>query len=82
MEPKYIKEYKKPKRDKIWCIGPSSNYNKGKPYMGKRGNNVASVDVTQCSQWLDLLPKNSRVYACHGTLSCVEPIQLIELAMG
>ncbi|MBA0749723.1 hypothetical protein Gogos_003621 [Gossypium gossypioides] len=50
--------------------------------MRKRGNNVASVDVTQCSEWLDLLPENSGVYACHGTLSCVEPIQLIELAIG
>lgn len=69
-----VKEYRKAKRDKIWCIGPSSKHNKGKPDVGKRGNNVASVDVTQCLQWLDLLPKNSGVYACHGTLSCVEPI--------
>ncbi|MFQ6646355.1 hypothetical protein Gotur_020099 [Gossypium turneri] len=77
-----LKEYRKAKRDKIWCIRLSSNYNKRKPDMRKRGNNVASVDVTQCSEWLDLLPENSGVYACHGTLSCVEPIQLIELAIG
>ena len=55
--------------------------NKGKLDIAQRGNN-ASADVIQCLQWLDSWPQNSVVYACLGTLSCVAPMQLIELALG
>ncbi|KAK8996013.1 hypothetical protein V6N11_076263 [Hibiscus sabdariffa] len=82
LESNYVEEYRKVKGDKIWCIGPLSNCNKGKPDMAQRGNDTVSVDVAQCLQWLDSWPENSVVYACLGTISCVEPIQLIELATG
>ncbi|GMJ12075.1 hypothetical protein like AT2G36780 [Hibiscus trionum] len=82
LEAKYIEEYKKAKGDKIWCIGPLSNCNKGKPDMAQRGNDIVSIDETRCLHWLDSWPENSVVYASLGTLSCVQPIQLIELAIG
>ncbi|KAE8684833.1 putative Tetratricopeptide repeat-like superfamily protein [Hibiscus syriacus] len=82
LEAKYVESYKKARGNKIWCIGSLSNCNKGKPDMARRGNDVVSVDETQCLQWLDPWPENSVVYACLGTLSCVEPIQLVELAIA
>ncbi|XVF07800.1 hypothetical protein REPUB_Repub06bG0171000 [Reevesia pubescens] len=81
LESGYVEEYRKAKGDKIWCIGPVSLCNKGKLDMAQRGNK-ASVDVIQCLQWLDSWPQNTVVYACLGTLSCVAPMQLIELALG
>ncbi|XVE96566.1 hypothetical protein REPUB_Repub02eG0233700 [Reevesia pubescens] len=49
--------------------------------MSQRGNEP-SVDAIQCLKWLDSCPQNSVVYACLGTLSCIAPMQLIELALG
>ncbi|EOY08012.1 UDP-Glycosyltransferase superfamily protein [Theobroma cacao] len=81
LESGYIEEYRKAKGDKIWCIGPVSLYNKGKLDKAQRGNK-ASVEVIQCLQWLDSWPQNSVVYASLGTLSCVAPMQLTEMALG
>ena len=55
--------------------------NNGKLDMAQRGNK-ASADVIQCLQWFDSWPQNSVVYACLGKLSCIAPMQLIELALG
>ncbi|XWS43528.1 hypothetical protein CRYUN_Cryun16bG0111700 [Craigia yunnanensis] len=49
--------------------------------MAQRGNN-ASANVIQCLQWLDSWSQNSAVYACLGKLSCIAPMQLIELSLG
>ncbi|XVF55568.1 hypothetical protein PTKIN_Ptkin06aG0046400 [Pterospermum kingtungense] len=77
----YVEAYKKAKGDKIWCIGPVSLCNKEKLDMSQRGNKT-SADVVQRLQWLDSRPQNSVIYACLGTLSCVAPMQLVELALA
>ncbi|XWS43523.1 hypothetical protein CRYUN_Cryun16bG0111200 [Craigia yunnanensis] len=55
--------------------------NKAKLDMAQRGNK-ASADVIQCLQCLIHGHRNSIVYACIGKLSCIAPMQLIELALG
>jgi hypothetical protein len=81
LETEYIKEYRKVKGGKAWCIGPVSLYNKDTLDKSQRGNK-SSIDEVQCLKWLDLWPANSVLYACLGTLSCLEPRQLIELGLG
>jgi UDP-glucosyl transferase 73C len=81
LEPEYIKEYRKVKGGKVWCIGPVSLYNKDTLDKSQRGNK-SSIDEIQCLKWLDLWPACSVLYACLGTLSCLEPKQLIQLGLG
>ncbi|KAF8395299.1 hypothetical protein HHK36_019242 [Tetracentron sinense] len=81
LEPGYVKEYKKTKGDKVWCIGPVSLCNKEILDKVERGNK-ASIDGNQCLKWLDSKQPSSVVYACLGSTCRLIPSQLIEIGMG
>ncbi|KAI3706688.1 hypothetical protein L6452_24605 [Arctium lappa] len=79
LEQEYVDEYKKLKGGKVWCIGPLSlctdndNAQRGK---------IVSISEQRCMEWLDLRQHGSVVYACLGSVSRVNPMQLIELGLG
>ncbi|XP_004306178.1 PREDICTED: UDP-glycosyltransferase 73C1-like [Fragaria vesca subsp. vesca] len=81
LEPAYVQEYKKVKKDKVWCVGPASLCNKDDLDKAQRGNK-ASVDEHYCLKWLDSWEPSSVLYACFGSLCNLIPAQLIELALG
>ncbi|KAK9290397.1 hypothetical protein L1049_008566 [Liquidambar formosana] len=81
LEPAYVKEFRKVRGEKVWCIGPVSLCNKEDLGKAERGNK-ASTDETQCLKWLDSWEPSSVVYACLGSLSHLTPPQLIELGLG
>ena len=81
LEPAYLKEYKKIKGEKIWCIGPVSLCNKDSLDKAQRGNK-ASTDENKCLKWLDSWAPGSVIYACLGSLNRLTPEQLIELGLG
>ncbi|RVX11993.1 UDP-glycosyltransferase 73C3 [Vitis vinifera] len=81
LEPRYVKEYKRIKGDKVWCIGPVSACNKLNLDKAERGKK-ALVDENQCLRWLDSWEPNSVVYACLGSISGLTALQLIELGLG
>jgi hypothetical protein len=82
LEPAYIKEYKKARNDKVWCVGPVSLCNKNDLEKAQRGNIKASMDEHQCMKWLNSREPSSVVYVCLGSLCNLIPSQLIELGMG
>ncbi|WOG92675.1 hypothetical protein DCAR_0311950 [Daucus carota subsp. sativus] len=83
LEKNYVDEFKKLKRDKVWCVGPLSLCNKDNLDKAQRGNNVIN-DHHKCLNWLDLQKPASVIYVCLGSLSslAVTRGQLIELALG
>ena len=81
LEPAYVKEYKKAREDKVWCIGPVSLCNKDHLDKAERGNK-ASIEEHQCMKWLDSQEPCSVVYVCLGSLCNLIPSQLIELGLG
>ncbi|KAJ4710086.1 Glycosyltransferase [Melia azedarach] len=81
LEPAYIKEFKKTKHDKFWCVGPVSLANKDYLDKAQRGNN-SSVDEHQCLEWLDSQDPGSVVYACFGSVCNLISSQLMELGLG
>ncbi|XWS58756.1 hypothetical protein CRYUN_Cryun08bG0061300 [Craigia yunnanensis] len=68
MEPEYVKEYRKARGNKVWCIGPVSLCNKDALDKAQRGKK-ASVDEHQCLGWLDSQKPGSVIYACLGSQS-------------
>ncbi|KAL5546023.1 hypothetical protein UlMin_005710 [Ulmus minor] len=81
LEPTYVKEYKKKRRDKVWCVGPVSLCNKNHTDKAQSGNK-SSVDEDQCLKWLDSWKPSSVVYVCLGSLCNLIPSHLIELGLG
>uniref|UniRef100_A0A2N9GNX3 Glycosyltransferase n=1 Tax=Fagus sylvatica TaxID=28930 RepID=A0A2N9GNX3_FAGSY len=81
LEPAYVKEYKKAREDKVWCIGPVSLCNKDYLDKAERGNK-ASIEEYQCLKWLDSQEPSSVLYVCLGSLCNLIPSQLIELGLG
>uniref|UniRef100_A0AAT9PXX3 Glycosyltransferase n=1 Tax=Panax notoginseng TaxID=44586 RepID=A0AAT9PXX3_9APIA len=81
LEPEYVKEYKKVKGKKIWCIGPVSLCNKDTLDKVERGNK-ASIDERDCLNWLGSQEPSSVVYVCLGSLSRLATSQMIELGLG
>ncbi|KAK1357262.1 Glycosyltransferase [Heracleum sosnowskyi] len=81
LEKNYVDEFKKLKRDKVWCVGPLSLSNKDSLDKAQRGNN-ATNDEYKCLNWLDIQKPGSVIYACLGSLSSLTRGQLIELALG
>ncbi|KAI3522882.1 hypothetical protein L1887_00934 [Cichorium endivia] len=81
LEPDYIKELKKAKDTKIWCIGPVSQCNKDNLDIAERGNKAA-INEHDCLKWLDGREPGSVVYVCLGSLTRASTQQSIELGLG
>ena len=81
LEPAYVKEFRKVRGDKVWCVGPVSLCHKENKDKAERGNK-ASIDEKQCFNWLDSKEPSSVVYACLGSLSRLTPLQLMELGLA
>ncbi|XP_057438230.1 UDP-glycosyltransferase 73C25-like [Lotus japonicus] len=81
LENAYVKDYKKERNDKVWCIGPVSLCNKDGLDKAQRGNK-ASINEHHCLKWLDLQQPKSVVYVCLGSLCNLIPSQLMELALA
>ncbi|XWS43516.1 hypothetical protein CRYUN_Cryun16bG0110500 [Craigia yunnanensis] len=81
LESSYVKEYRKVRKDKAWCIGPVSLSHKDELDKAQRGNK-ASINEKQCLKWLDSQEPSSVIYACLGSISSLRPPQLIELGLG
>jgi hypothetical protein len=81
LEPAYVREFRKVRGQKLWCIGPVSLTNQDNLDKAARGNK-ASIDESQCLKWLDSWKPNSVVYVCLGSLSRSTSAQLIELGLG
>ncbi|KAJ4723649.1 Glycosyltransferase [Melia azedarach] len=81
LEQDYVKEYKKMKEDRVWCVGPVSLHNKEYSDKAERGNR-ASVDEQKCVSLLDSRNPGSVIYACLGSLCNLIPSQMIELGLG
>ncbi|KAG8647165.1 UDP-glycosyltransferase 73C1-like [Manihot esculenta] len=81
LEAACVQEYKKVRRDKVWCIGPVSLYNKNSLDMVQRGNK-ASVEGSECFKWLDSQQPGSVIYVCFGSICNLLTSQLIELGSG
>ncbi|KAK9985665.1 hypothetical protein SO802_030616 [Lithocarpus litseifolius] len=81
LEPAYVREVRKVKGERVWCIGPVSLTNQDNLDKAARGNK-ASIDESQCLKWLDSWKPSSVVYVCLGSLSRSPSAQLIELGLG
>ncbi|XP_038719705.1 UDP-glycosyltransferase 73C1-like [Tripterygium wilfordii] len=81
LEPEYVKDYKRAKENKVWCVGPVSLCNKDKFDKVHRGNKT-SIEEYECTKWLESWQPGSILYVCLGTLCNLIPSQLIELALG
>ncbi|XWS43524.1 hypothetical protein CRYUN_Cryun16bG0111300 [Craigia yunnanensis] len=81
LESSYVKECRKVRKDKGWCIGPVSLSHKDELDKAQRGNR-ASINEQQCLKWLDSQEPSSVIYACLGSISSLRPPQLIELSLG
>ncbi|PWA60484.1 UDP-glucuronosyl/UDP-glucosyltransferase [Artemisia annua] len=74
LEQEYVKEFKKIKGGKVWCIGPLS--------LSSSNDSSISVDDQRALTWLDSKEPGSVVYASFGSSSQVIPPQLIELGLA
>jgi hypothetical protein len=81
LEPEYVKEYRKAREDRVWCVGPVSLCNNEYLDKAERGNK-ASIEEDECLKWLDSQQPCSVVYACLGSLCNLITSQLIELGLG
>ncbi|KAK9079335.1 hypothetical protein SSX86_001006 [Deinandra increscens subsp. villosa] len=81
LEQEYSDAYQKVRKGKAWCIGPLSLCQKDASEKVQRGNR-SSIDRNECIMWLDSQEKESVIYACLGSISRIEPAQLIELALA
>ncbi|XWS43530.1 hypothetical protein CRYUN_Cryun16bG0111900 [Craigia yunnanensis] len=81
LESSYVKDYRKVRKDKAWCIGPLSLSHKDDLDKAQRGNK-ASINEQQCLKWLDSQEPSSVIYACLGSVDSLRPPQLIELGLG
>ncbi|CAJ2632510.1 unnamed protein product [Trifolium pratense] len=83
LEPRYAREYKKVRNDKVWCIGPVSLSNIDYLDKFQRGNkNKDSIDEWKHMKWLDSQKQRSVIYASLGSLCNIAPIQMIELGLA
>ncbi|TKY62090.1 UDP-glycosyltransferase 73C2 [Spatholobus suberectus] len=81
LEKAYVRDYKKVRNEKVWCIGPVSLCNKDGLDKAQRGNQ-ASINEHHCLKWLDLQQPKSVVYVCFGSLCNLISSQLVELALA
>ncbi|KAJ4705028.1 Glycosyltransferase [Melia azedarach] len=81
LESAYVKEYKKVRGGKVWCVGPVSFCNKESIDKAERGKKAA-IDINECLKWLDSWQHNSVLYVCLGSISNLTFSQIIELGLG
>ncbi|XP_028777126.1 UDP-glycosyltransferase 73C6-like [Neltuma alba] len=81
LEPAYAAEYKKARKDKLWCIGPVSLSNQDDLDKARRGNK-ASIDEHKCLEWLDSQKPRAVIYVCLGSMCNLTPLQLQELGLA
>ncbi|KAM6568742.1 hypothetical protein CsatB_016727 [Cannabis sativa] len=81
LEPLYVKEYKKMKNGKLWCVGLASLCNKNELDNAQRGKK-SSIDEHECLKWLDSWRPSSVIYVCFGSIFTLTLAQLIELDLG
>ncbi|KAL4592094.1 hypothetical protein LXL04_005077 [Taraxacum kok-saghyz] len=81
LENQYADEFQKIKEDKAWCVGPLSLCYKDVSEKVQRGNK-SSISEIECIKWLDSQETGSVIYACLGSISRVDPDQLVELALA
>ncbi|KAL7595472.1 hypothetical protein Lser_V15G28372 [Lactuca serriola] len=81
LEQGYADEYQQIKEDKVWCVGPLSLCHKDVSEKALRGNKP-SINETECLNWLDSQDNGSVIYACLGSISRIEPDQLVKLALA
>ncbi|KAE9619655.1 putative hexosyltransferase [Lupinus albus] len=81
LETTYARDYKKVKKDKVWCIGPVSLSNKDQLDRVERGNK-SSIDEHYCIKWLDLHEPRGVIYVCLGSMCNQTTLQLIELGLA
>ncbi|KAK1429447.1 hypothetical protein QVD17_11656 [Tagetes erecta] len=81
LEQEYADAYQEVKKDKAWCIGPLSLCHKDASEKVQRGNK-SSINKHECLKWLDSQENGSVIYACLGSISRIEPAQLIELGLA
>ncbi|KAF5773154.1 putative trans-zeatin O-beta-D-glucosyltransferase [Helianthus annuus] len=81
LEQDYADAFQKVKKDKAWCVGPLSLCHKDASEKVQRGKR-SSISENECIKWLDSQENESVIYACLGSVSRIEPVQLIELALA
>lgn len=81
LEQAYADAYQKVKGDRVWCVGPFSLCHKDASEKVQRGNK-SSINENEILKWLDSQENGSVIYACLGSISRIEPAQLIELALA
>jgi len=81
LERPYLRELRKVRDEKVWCVGPVSLCNKDDEDKVERGEK-SSIGETECLDWLDKQQPGSVVYACLGSQSRPTVAQLIELGLG
>ncbi|CAJ1891213.1 unnamed protein product [Sphenostylis stenocarpa] len=81
LEKAYVRDYKKVRNDKLWCVGPVSLCNKDALDKAQRGNQ-ASINEHRWLKWLDLQQPKSVVYVCFGSVCNLISSQLVELALA
>ncbi|KAK4272813.1 hypothetical protein QN277_021317 [Acacia crassicarpa] len=81
LEGDYVKDFKKEKKDKVWCVGPVSLCNKDELDKAQRGNKAA-INEKLCLEWLDSQQPQSVIYVCLGSLCNLVHCQLAELALA
>ncbi|KAG2329128.1 hypothetical protein Bca52824_000308 [Brassica carinata] len=81
LEVDYVREYKKARGGKVWCVGPVALCNNLEFDKVRRGDK-ASIGQDQCLQWLDSQEKGSVLYVCLGSLCNLTLDQLKELGLG
>ncbi|CAK8543948.1 unnamed protein product [Lathyrus sativus] len=84
LESTFVKDYKKIKKDKVWCIGPVSLSNTDSLDKVQRGNNKKNVSADEWIhlKWVDSQKPGSVIYACLGSLCNLAPLQMIELGLA
>ncbi|KAL5075779.1 hypothetical protein RYX36_014763 [Vicia faba] len=84
LESAFVKDYKKVKNDKVWCIGPVSLSNTDSLDKVQRGHNNMNVSVDEWIhlKWLDSQKQESVVFASLGSLCNITLPQLIELGLA
>ncbi|ESW34801.1 hypothetical protein PHAVU_001G182400 [Phaseolus vulgaris] len=81
LEKAYVRDYKKVRNNKAWCIGPVSLCNKDGLDKSQRGNQ-ASINEHHCLTWLNLQQPKSVVYVCFGSICNLITSELVELALA